>query len=120
MEKKTKARASTHTIRQGNMNRSELKAKFFRGFADWVRISILERLIDGEKSVAEIAAAVGAKQSRISNHLACLRHCNFVQTRQEGKQIFYSIRDHQIKKMLEMADSILATNAEQVYSCTRM
>jgi DNA-binding transcriptional ArsR family regulator len=102
------------------MNRSELKAKFFRGFADWVRISILECLLDGEKSVAEIADAVGAKQSRISNHLACLRWCNFVQTRQEGRQIFYSIKDSQIEKILKIADNILASNAEQVYSCTRM
>ena len=110
---------STDSRCQDN-SRTELKAKLFRGFADWVRISILECLLEGEKSVAEIAAAVGAKQSRISNHLACLRWCNFVQTRQDGKQIFYSIKDTRIINILEIADTLLASNAEQVYSCTRM
>jgi len=105
---------------QPPLSRSELKAKLFRGFADCVRVSILEHLLDGEKSVADIAADVGAKQSRISNHLACLRWCNFVETRQQGKQVFYRIKDPKIRTMLEIADSVLASNAEQVYSCTRM
>lgn len=100
--------------------REELKAKLFQGFADPIRIAILELLREREMRVSEIAEAIGCTQPRISNHLACLRWCQFVKTRKEGNQVVYSLRDDRIRKMLELADEILAANAEQVYSCIRV
>jgi len=100
--------------------REELKAKFFQGFADPIRIGILELLREREMCVSEIAEAIGCAQPRISNHLACLRWCRFVQTRKEGNQVIYSLRDERIRKMLKLGDEVLAANAEQVYTCVRI
>lgn len=97
-----------------------LLARTFKGFADPIRLSILRLLKTGEKSVGEIVEALGCTQPRISNHLACLRWCNFVQTRQSGTQIFYSLQDRRVIAILELAESFLSSNAAQVYSCTRV
>jgi len=101
------------------LNRDDLKAKFFKGFADPIRIAILEQLREGDRCVGELAEAVGCSQPRISNHLACLRWCQFVQTRKNGNQVIYSLRDERIRQILALADEALTANAEQVYSCIR-
>jgi ArsR family transcriptional regulator, cadmium/lead-responsive transcriptional repressor len=100
--------------------REDLKAKLFQGFADPIRIAILELLREGEMCVGEIAEAIGCAQPRISNHLACLRWCQFVQTRREGNQVIYSLRDDRIRKILELGDELLAANAEHIHSCIRI
>jgi DNA-binding transcriptional ArsR family regulator len=46
--------------------------------ADPTRASILRMLADGAYCVCEIAAALGAGESNISNHLAKLRHAGLV------------------------------------------
>jgi len=99
---------------------NSLLARVFKGFADPIRLSILRLLKTGEKSVGQIVEALGLSQSRISNHLACLRWCNFVHARQSGTQVFYSLQDERVSAILELAESFLASNAAQVYSCTRV
>jgi hypothetical protein len=49
-----------------------------------------------------------------------LRWCQFVQTRKEGNQVIYALRDDRIRRILELGDELLAANAEQVYSCIRL
>ncbi|MBI3911439.1 MAG: winged helix-turn-helix transcriptional regulator [Armatimonadetes bacterium] len=105
---------------ENGFTREDLKAKLFQGFADPIRIAILELLREREMCVSEMAEAVGCSQPRISNHLACLRWCQFVQTRKEGNQVIYSLHDDRIRKILELADDLLAANAEQVYRCIRI
>jgi len=54
------------------------------------RLMILCLLIEGEKTVGELEARVGLRQSALSQHLAVLRRKGMVQTRREGQRIFYS------------------------------
>ena len=61
----------------------ELKAKLFRGFGDVTRLSILEAILDEEKTVTEISEELDHSQSNISNHLSCLFECGLVKTRRE-------------------------------------
>ena len=97
----------------------ELLAKWFRGLDDPVRLGILEALRDGEKSVEELCDALGMKQPRISNHLACLRWCNFVRTRREGQRIFYRLADPNVPAILDLAHDSMTRNATRVFCCTR-
>ena len=99
--------------------REDLKAKFFKGFGDPIRVAILEQLRHQDMRVGELVEAIGCSQSRMSNHLACLRWCQFVETRKNGNQVIYSLGDERIRQILALADEVLAANAEQVYSCTR-
>lgn len=99
---------------------SELYAKFFSGFANPTRYKIIELLMGGEKTVGEIVEALNASQSQISNHLACLKWCGFVNSRQDGKFVYYTITDSRVLEIVSLARSIVADNFEHISSCTRM
>src|SRR5881398_3740409 len=90
----------------------DLVAKYFRGLGDATRVRILEVLdARGELTVGELVTAVGEPQPKVSNHLACLRWCGFVDARREGRTVFNRIADARVESMLELAQSLLADNA---------
>lgn len=92
-------------------------AKYFRGFGDPTRVRILEMLNEREHSVQELVERLGTAQPRVSNHLACLRWCGFVDTRREHRAIYYRVADKRVAKMLELARSLLEDNEEHVAAC---
>lgn len=96
-----------------------LKAKLFRGLADRSRLAILEALRDGEKTVSEVVAATGLTQPNASGHLACLKECGLVVSRQEGRFVYYTLADRRVEDLLRGAAAILADVAAQMYACTR-
>ena len=64
---------------------ADLVAKYFRGLGDPSRLRILELLrVEGELSVGELTERLGLSQPKVSNHLACLRWCGFIEARREG------------------------------------
>jgi DNA-binding transcriptional ArsR family regulator len=95
-----------------------LKAKLFRGFSDPSRLSILESLRSGPKTVGEVVAATGRAQSSVSTHLACLYECGLVSRRQQGKFVYYSLSDERVEALLRTGDELLAEVAKGVYECT--
>ena len=103
-----------------NDTQVSLTAKTFRGFTDPTRLKILQYLIEKERNVSELVELLNVPQGRVSNHLACLRWCNFVSTSRQGKYIFYQVTDDRVKKILELAYQFMADNAEHIYTCTRM
>lgn len=97
-----------------------LITKFFRALGDPSRLKILNSLLDGEKNVGELVGLVGSSQGRVSNHLACLKQCGFVNARREGKFIYYSIADERVHRLLETSQAMIADNAEEIWACTRV
>ena len=97
----------------------ELKAKLFRGFSDPSRLSILDTLRDGPRTVTEIVEATGLAQSNASNHLGCLRDCGLVTSEQEGRYVRYRLSDDRVALLLNLADELLSDVARGVYECTR-
>ena len=100
---------------------SDLVAKYFRGLGDPIRLRILELLRrEGELSVGELVRRLALPQPQVSNHLACLRWCGFVEARRDGRTVYNRIADERVKAMLELAESLLADNAEHVAACCRI
>ncbi len=97
----------------------DLQAKLFRGFADPTRLSILEALLEQERTVSDLVQATGFTQPNVSNHLSCLRDCGLVTVRQQGRFSYYSLSDDRVAKLLLLADELLADVAKGVYECTR-
>ncbi len=97
-----------------------LTTKFFRALGDPSRLKILASLLDGERNVGELVELVGSSQGRVSNHLACLKQCGFVNTRRDGKLVYYSIADKEVLRLLETAQLMIARNAEHIWACTRV
>ena len=96
-----------------------LKAKFFRGLADPSRLAILEALRAGEKTVSELVVATGLSQPNASAHLACLKDCGLVTSRQEGRFVHYAVADGRMEEVFRAVEGILADVAAEVYACTR-
>lgn len=59
-------------------------------------------------------------QPQVSNRLACLRWCGFVEGRREGRTVFNRIADQRVEAMLELAQSLLADNADHVAACCQI
>ena len=100
---------------------TDLVAKYFRGLGDPIRLRILELLRDeGELSVGELVDRLGEPQPKVSNHLACLRWCGFIEARREHRTVYNRIADKRALKMLELAHALLADNEEHVAACCRI
>lgn len=99
----------------------DLLAKYFKVLSDATRLRILELLAEGtELSVSELTVALGQSQSRVSNHLACLRWCGFVHTRREHRVVFYRVGDNRVLEVLALGRALLGDNAEHVACCQQV
>ncbi len=79
------------------------KAGIFQALAHPSRIAIVELLRDeGEVPVAVIHDKLGLEQANVSQHLAVLRSRQIVVGRKEGNQVFYSLRDRIIGRVLDL------------------
>ena len=96
-----------------------LKAKLFRGFSDPSRLSILEVLHQGPRTVSEIVETTNLSQPNASNHLGCLRDYGLVVAEQEGRYVTYRLSDDRVGELLVLAEALLADVARGVYECTR-
>ena len=78
------------------------KADIFQALAHPTRIAILELLSDGELSAGALIEKLGMEQANVSQHLAVLRAKQLVSNRKAGNQVFYSVRDPIIIKVLTL------------------
>jgi ArsR family transcriptional regulator, cadmium/lead-responsive transcriptional repressor len=99
----------------------ELVGKYFRALGDTTRVRILELLRQhAELSVGELVERLGQSQPKVSNHLACLRWCGFVQTRRDHPTVYYRIADERVIQLVALGHALLADNAEHVAACRRI
>lgn len=80
----------------------QFKAGVFQALAHPTRIAVMECLTRGELSVGQLCEKVGVEQANASQHLAVLRNKHLVETRKEGSQIFYRLRDPLLAEVLEV------------------
>jgi ArsR family transcriptional regulator len=80
----------------------QFKAEFFQALAHPTRIAILDLLRDGELTVNTFVERLNLEQANLSQHLAILRARQIVETRKVGNQVFYSVRDPLLWKMLDL------------------
>ncbi len=98
----------------------QILAKYFRGFGDPTRVRILELVTERELSVGQLVERIGATQSQVSNHLACLRWCGFVDSRREHRTVYYRIADARVAQILSLARGLLEQNRDHVAACRRI
>lgn len=92
MAKKTAGTPDENTL----IDLSEL----FKIFGDSTRIKILFTLLEGERSVNEIAAALNMTQSAISHQLRILKTSRLIKAEREGKLSIYSLADTHVASIL--------------------
>jgi DNA-binding transcriptional ArsR family regulator len=99
---------------------ADLLAKYFRVLGDRTRLRILELVAEHERSVGELARLLAEPQPKVSNHLACLRWCGFVDTRREHRTVHYSVADERVAAVIELGRALLHANADHVAACRRV
>jgi DNA-binding transcriptional ArsR family regulator len=85
---------------------SIFKAEFFKALAHPLRISILDALRDGERTVAEISEKFQVEPANASQQLAVLRNRNIILARKSGANVYYSVSDPTVFKLLDVAREI--------------
>lgn len=69
----------------------EAEADLLRVIGHETRLTILAAMRDAEQAVGAIEAATGIGQPGLSQQLSVLRKAGLVETRREGKQVFYRL-----------------------------
>lgn len=87
-------------------NLGRFKADFFKALAHPLRIAVLDALRCGELGVNELCALLKVEQSTLSQQLAVLRNKNIVVARKEGLNVYYSVSDKAVFKLLDVAKQI--------------
>ena len=110
MEIKTTLPKSVKNKKRGPLTERQLEdlVETFKVLSDPTRIKIALTLTDNEMCVHDIAGATGISESAASHQLRILRSLRLVKHRREGKQIFYSLDDHHIEKLIHVATEHIA------------
>lgn len=75
----------------------------FKLFADDTRLRIICSILNRELCVCDLCEILNLNQSAVSHQLQLLRNANLVKYRREGKQIYYSLEDEHVEKIIQMA-----------------
>ena len=78
----------------------ENASDFLKGLANSHRLMVLCLLGDGELSVGELEDALQIRQPTLSQQLARLRADGLVETRREGKAIYYRLADDRAAQLI--------------------
>ncbi len=72
-------------------NYNRIDVEVLKALSDETRIEILDLLGRGEMHVNEIASHHTISRPTISHHLQILKRAGIVESRKEGKEIYYSV-----------------------------
>lgn len=81
-----------------------------KGLASRNRLLLLCQLVEGERSVGELAQTLGLAQSVVSQHLSLLRREGVVIGRRDGQSIFYRISDLRVRKLMSTMFALFCTD----------
>jgi ArsR family transcriptional regulator len=83
------------------------KAELFKALGHPVRVRVLEQLVEGERSVGELAELLDVEMSHLSQQLAVLRRAQVVTAQRTGTTVRYSLRDPRMSQLLAVARQLL-------------
>jgi ArsR family transcriptional regulator len=84
------------------MQNASRATDFLKALAHEGRLMILCHLATGERSVTELEELLSQRQAAVSQQLARLRLEGLVDSRREGKAIYYSLADGRVRSMIEI------------------
>jgi len=91
--------------------------KILKALSDETRLKIVEFLLDGEKCVCEIFPHVKRTQSTTSTQLSTLEKAGIVESRKEGKKVFYKLKDPRVRDVFKALGHAKEKLKEKSCSC---
>lgn len=107
-------------VEAGALDLAAAAGLLLRLLADPTRMGIVELLAEGDRTVGELADALGIPRSRLGNHLACGLHCGVWASQKRGRSVVYSLVDRGVIGLLEHAREVAAPRVDYLASCTRL
>ena len=84
-----------------------LQADVLKTLASPRRLEILHTVSHGPIEVGRLAAAIGASQPNVSQHLAVLRSAGIVEAERDGREVRYRVTDPDVLVACELMRSVL-------------
>lgn len=91
-----------------SMNMLEQVADLYKTLGQPARLTILLAIGSGEACVCHLEAALKFRQAYISQHLMALREAGLVESRREGRNIYYRLRDPGLLDVIRVTGDWLA------------
>ena len=73
-----------------------------KALSDENRVRALMMLVGGELCVCQIIEMLGLAPSTVSKHMSILRQAGLVETRKEGRWMYYRLRDGELSVVSEI------------------
>jgi len=80
---------------------AETVSDLMKSLAHPKRLLILCQLVEGERSVGDLARRLDMREQAMSQQLALLRRDGLVGTRREGQTIFYGLARDDVARLLD-------------------
>lgn len=91
----------------------ERATDLLKSLASRNRLLLLCNLVEGEKSVGELARLIGARDTAVSQQLALLRKDGIVRTRRQGQTVYYSLASAEAAKVIQTLHDIYCAPDDQ-------
>ena len=80
----------------------DLVADRFKALSDRARLSLLQELRGGERTVNELVAATGMGQANVSRHLSTLHANGLVSQERDGVFVRYALADKDVLRLCDL------------------
>jgi DNA-binding transcriptional ArsR family regulator len=84
----------------------ERASRLLGAMANEKRLLILCQLVNGERTVNELAKLLGIRQSTVSQHLTLLRKDGLVEARRDGQSQIYTLAGPEAEAVIETMYSL--------------
>lgn len=81
---------------------AEEASELLKSLGNRHRLLILCQLVQGEKSVGQLANFLGIRDSTVSQHLALLRRDRIIAGRRDGQTIWYRIESEVAREVMQV------------------
>lgn len=104
----------TNVPMEAMVENANTAAAFLKALAHEGRLLILCYLSSGEKSVTELEHLLGSRQAAVSQQLARLRLEGLVESRREGKAIYYRLGDPRAARTIGLMYEMFCSTGEAI------
>jgi len=91
---------------------AEAKADLFKALSHPARIRVLELLVDGDRTIGELAEQTGLELSHLSQQVAVLKRAGLVDSQRLRSNVLCTLRHPETAQLLAVARSMLSANLQ--------
>lgn len=85
----------------------EMQCEICKAIGHPLRLAIVDRLSDRETSASDFISELEISKANLSKHMTLLAHSGIIESRREGRQIYYRLTDPEIHKACAIMRSII-------------